>query len=497
MKQIKTGAILSYVNIILKNLVNIFYTPLLIHLAGQNNFGIYQLTAQTIATLSILSMGFSGAYIHFFWMEKKKGEEFVRRLNGTYLKMFTTIAILSIVIGTLVTIFSPLFFGNTFNSSELKIAKIMLGLMSLNMAVTFISTIFDSFISANQRFVFQQSRILATTIIQPLIVIPLLMIGFSVVTVAMVQLITSIMLLLLNGRFAIVKLNMEFALKEKIGPTAKLIFTFSGFLLINDIVDLINNNLPGMIVGSLLGPASVAVYAIVVQIRNIFFQLSLALSNVFIPKINKMFSESASNDEFSDVMVKVGRVQLLILLFVYGGFIVVGKFFINMWAGSGFQDAYWMLVVTLFPALVPLSQNMGIEIQRAKNMHKFRSLALGVLALVNIIITYYSLKIFGLTGSVFGYVFSLAIGNGLLINLYNHFVVGLDMVKFWKSTIKLVVGSAISIVLGLVLQMFIKVDNVFSFSLVGLIYAGIFYLIWYLWSADANEKMFLKEYIKK
>lgn len=497
MKQIKTGAILSYVNIILKNLVNIFYTPLLIHLAGQNNFGIYQLTAQTIATLSILSMGFSGAYIHFFWMEKKKGEEFVRRLNGTYLKMFTTIAILSIVIGALVTIFSPLFFGNTFNSSELKIAKIMLGLMSLNMAVTFISTIFDSFISANQRFVFQQSRILATTIIQPLIVIPLLMIGFSVVTVAMVQLITSIMLLLLNGRFAIVKLNMEFSLKEKIGPTAKLIFTFSGFLLINDIVDLINNNLPGMIVGSLLGPASVAVYAIVVQIRNIFFQLSLALSNVFIPKINKMFSESASNDEFSDVMVKVGRVQLLILLFFYGGFIVVGKFFINMWAGSGFQDAYWMLVVTLFPALVPLSQNMGIEIQRAKNMHKFRSLALGVLALVNIIITYYSLKIFGLTGSVFGYVFSLAIGNGLLINLYNHFVVGLDMVKFWKSTIKLVVGSAISIVLGLALQMFIKVDNVFSFSLVGLIYAGIFYLIWYLWSSDVNEKMFLKEYIKK
>lgn len=66
MKQIKTGAVLSYVNIILKNLVNIFYTPLLIHLAGQNNFGIYQLTAQTIATLSILSMGFSGAYIHFF-----------------------------------------------------------------------------------------------------------------------------------------------------------------------------------------------------------------------------------------------------------------------------------------------------------------------------------------------------------------------------------------------------------------------------------------------
>ena len=497
MKQIKAGALLSYINIVLKNVVSIFYTPLLIHLAGQNSYGIYQLTTQTIATLSLLSMGFSGAYVHFFWIEKKKGDEFVRRLNGTYVKMFSAISIVALIIGLLIMSFSPIFFGKTFNADELVLAKSMLFLMTLNMSITFISTIFDSFIAANQKFVFQQSRLLGTTILQPIIVIPLLLIGFSVISVAIVQLLISVLLLFLNARFAIVKLNMEFDLKAKSGPTSRLIFAFSGFLLINDVVDLVNNNLPGVIVGSLLGPASVAIYAIVVQIRNIFFQLSLALSNVFIPKINKMFSENTSNEEFSDVMVSVGRIQLLILLFVYGGFIVVGKYFIRVWAGSGFESAYWMLIITLFPALVPLSQNVGIEIQRAKNMHKFRSVALGILALLNIGITFVSLKVFGLPGSVFGYIFSLAIGNGLLINLYNHFVVGLDMVKFWKSTAKLIVGSAGSVLIGLLVQLIIKVNSLLNFGVVGIIYASLFYLIWYIWSSNEKERAFLNKLIKK
>lgn len=493
MKQIKKGAALSYLNIILKNLVNIFYTPLLIHLAGQNNFGIYQLTAQTIATLSLLSMGFSGAYIHFFWIESKKGDQYVRKLNGTYLKMFAAISLVALVFGTLITIFSSTFFGKTFDTSELQVAKIMLGVMTLNTVVTFISTVFDSYIVANQRFVFQQSRIMATTVLQPLIIVPLLLCGFSVIAVSVVQLITSVLLLLLNIRFALTHLNMEFDLKTKMGPTAKLVFSFSGFLLINDIVDLANNNLPGVLVGALLGPASVAIYAIVIQIRNIFFQLSLALSNVFIPRINKMFSESASNEEFTDVMVEVGRVQLLILLFVYGGFIVVGRFFIQVWAGRGFEQAYWMLIITLFPALVPLSQNVGIEVQRAKNMHKFRSVVLGLLALVNMAMTYLLLKTIGLPGAIFGYVFSLSIGNGLLINLYNHFVVGLDMVKFWKSTAKLIIGSAISVAFGVLLQMFVRVDDLFTFVIVGLLYMIVFFGVWYVWSSNDKEKAYVNE----
>ena len=40
--QRKTGAILGYANIIVKNLVNLVYTPMLLAFVGQADYGVYQ-----------------------------------------------------------------------------------------------------------------------------------------------------------------------------------------------------------------------------------------------------------------------------------------------------------------------------------------------------------------------------------------------------------------------------------------------------------------------
>lgn len=40
--QRKAGAILGYANIIVKNLVNLVYTPMLLAFVGQADYGVYQ-----------------------------------------------------------------------------------------------------------------------------------------------------------------------------------------------------------------------------------------------------------------------------------------------------------------------------------------------------------------------------------------------------------------------------------------------------------------------
>ena len=44
------------------------------------------------------------------------------------------------------------------------------------------------------------------------------------------------------------------------------------------------------------------------------------------------------------------------------------------WAGEGYDAAYYVGALVMIPAIIPLIQNIGIEIQKAKNMHKFRSI---------------------------------------------------------------------------------------------------------------------------
>jgi hypothetical protein len=124
---------------------------------------------------------------------------------------------------------------------------------------------------------------------------------------------------------------------------------------------------------------------------------------------------------------------MLILLFVLGGFIVVGPYFIHLWAGDRNSLAYWLVILMVFPSIVPLSQNIGIEIQRAMNKHIFRSISYIIFALVNIIVTVIGTKYFGLVGSSMGYIISIVCANGLLMNWYYQKKMSLNMVRYWKK----------------------------------------------------------------
>ena len=68
--QRKAGAALGYVNIVVKNLVNLVYTPMLLAFIGEGEYGVYQTSYQFVFSLQILSFGFSSAYVRFYTQRK-------------------------------------------------------------------------------------------------------------------------------------------------------------------------------------------------------------------------------------------------------------------------------------------------------------------------------------------------------------------------------------------------------------------------------------------
>ena len=61
--QMKAGAILSYVQIFLSVLTGLLYTPVMLRLMGQNEYGLYGTVNSTIALLGLLDLGFTISYI--------------------------------------------------------------------------------------------------------------------------------------------------------------------------------------------------------------------------------------------------------------------------------------------------------------------------------------------------------------------------------------------------------------------------------------------------
>ena len=78
--QLKAGAFLSYVSIGLNNIVGLLYTPFMLRMMGQSEYGLYSLVASVVAYLTVLDLGFGNAIVRYtakFRAEGKIREQYV------------------------------------------------------------------------------------------------------------------------------------------------------------------------------------------------------------------------------------------------------------------------------------------------------------------------------------------------------------------------------------------------------------------------------------
>lgn len=489
MGQRKTGALLSYLNIIFKNIVNFLYTPFLLRYVGQADYGLFQMTNSVIMSLSLLSMGFSSAYVRFYMLYKVHNYATkIKKLNSLYLIIFSLISIVSLIIGFLLIVNLDSIYGKKLNNHELELTKYLMIIMVINISLTFISSIFDSNITVNEKFIFQQSRQLIQTFLVPMICVPLVFMGVGVLSIVLTQLVVTIVFLILNIRYCLVRLNMQFYFHDLPFDLLKELSLFSLYIFLNQIVDLINNNMPNFILGITQGARLVATFAIAIQIKNMFFMLSTSISNMFIPKVNEMVTEKVGTEKLMDIMIRVGRIQMSFLFFVFGGFVILGKYFVKIWAGSENTEAYYLIILMVLPSIIPLSQNIGIEIQKAMNKHKFRSFVYLIFALINILVTYWGSIYFGLIGASIGYVISVVFGTGLFMNWYYYKKINLNIKRYWNETAKVIFPFIVDTIILFTLQIYFKVNNLFSFAIFGVLYVFIYLFLFFRFTANKYEK---------
>lgn len=489
MNQRKAGVFLGYINIIAKNLVNLIYTPMLLAFVGQADYGVFQASSSFVFSLTILSIGFSQTYVRFFMQRKINGtDQDIRVLNGMYITFYALISFIALALGLVFASNVALFFSSSFTESEVGLAGELMGIMAFNVAATLFSTVFDAYVIANERFMYRQTRQIFTTLATPGLAFVLLNLGMGAVGVAIAQLVIVLVLLGMNASYSIGRLGMRFSLRHFDPALFKAVLVFSSWIFVNQVCDLINQSVPNILLGVLTSSVVVSVFAVSVQIRQVFYSLSTAISSVFVSKINRMVATSDDNGELTRLMTRVGRYQMFLFCWVYCGFVLLGKFFITKWAGEGFLDAYYLICAMTLPVGVPLCQNMGIEIQRAKNRHKARSIVYLIMSCINVLFTWVASPYLGYWAPAIAYIIGIALGNGLFMNWYYQVRIGLDMGFFWKRNLPVVIASACVTAVGLVVVHFVPVASWLGFCAWGLMYSAVFAGAMWVFVLDDGEK---------
>lgn len=501
--QLKAGSLLSYLQMGLGIVIGLLYTPIMLRILGKSEYGLYNTVASTISMLSILNLGFNSSYIRYYAKYKKENDEqAIHKLNGLFLIIFTIIGLIALACGLFLSSHLEWVFDEGLTTAEYKTAKILMLLLTVNLAVSFPMSVFSNIISAHEKFVFLKLLGMAKTVLSPLVTLPLLLLGYGSIGMVSVTLLIAIITDITYFIYVKAILKNKFVFHGFEKGIFKSLFLYTGFIAINLIVDQINWNIDKFLLGRYKGTEAVAVYSVGYSLYNYYMMFSTAISSVFTPRIHKIVNATKENEteqkrQLTDLFIRVGRIQFLLLGLLATGLIFFGKPFIEFWAGDGYEEAYYVMLLLVVPATIALIQNCGVEIQRAENKHKFRSLVYLCMALINLGLSIFLCQKYGVIGAAIGTAFSLVIANGLIMNIYYQKKCNINIFSFWKNILRMSLGLIIPIIAGIIIIKTIDLYVMWKMFLFIGVYTLIYCLsMWFLGMND-YERNIIKKPVNK
>lgn len=496
--QKKASVLLGYLGEAIKILSALLYTPIMLRLLGQSEYGLYQLAVSTVSCLRLLNMGFINSYFRFHSRYHVKGDtDGIARLNGMFMMIFGAIAALCVICGAVMVVNAHYIFDTGLTAAETEKVKILMAILVVNMAVSLFDIVFYCYVMASEKFVFQKLVNVFQSLLTPLLTLPLLLLGCNSVAVVVIMTLLTIAVFLMNLGFCLKKLNMQFSFHGIERSLLREMAGFAFFIFLNQMVNQVNWNVDKMLLGRLSGTVAVAVYGIGMQIYWLYNDVAVSMSGVFIPQINNIVAESNDNRKLTALMTRVGRVQFLLLALILSGFAFFGRSFIQLWAGDGYEESYWVALLLMLPMTVPLIQTLGVEIQRAKNKHRVRSVVYAGIALVNICISVVFIKRWGCVGAVAGTTISLVAGEILFMNWYYHKKIGLDILAFWKEIGKLLPAVGLVCLFGVAYTHFVQVSGWAMLLLSVVVYTVVYGVIMWLAGLNTYEKQLVGNILRK
>ena len=371
-KNIKVGALISYITLFTNICINIFYTPYLLNTVGDKNYGLWSFVVSITSWFNVAVYALYDSYVRFSTLEKRdRGCE--DRTNTIYLKLLVILAVIITLVA--VIILTLLYIGmiplSKYSENEKNIIFLLFAISTIQVLATAILSIFKLFNEYKNNFIFIKIVSLLIAIFTTILSIILLMIRPSIIGIAVITVSVNMVALLLYVIVARNTLKMSFS-ADRLRDNRTLvssIFSFSAFLLITTIVSEINTAVDKTLLGLFAGAEMVTLYQLGMSFNVYFSELASSVNSVFIPRINKL-AVSGDIDGVNSLFLIISKFQTIIVSLIAGGFLVCGRDFVMAWVGDKRIAAYWIGLTLLVVFSVDYSSYSSLSVQRAYGKHR-------------------------------------------------------------------------------------------------------------------------------
>lgn len=433
MSEIRRGALLSYATILVVNVSGLLLTPFIIRALGNAEYGLYLLVGSLAAYLGVLDFGLNNAVTRFVAQcAAKEDRDEEAAFLGAALVVNVLAAMAIVALGVVLYASIDPWFAETLDGSQRDQARLMLVLLMVNVVLTVSASLFSAICAGHQKFVYPKAFNLSRYILRIGLVLLILSGGGGAVALVALDTVLSLLVFVANAYYAVRVVGARFDVSQLSLRRVRGVMTFSAWVFLFAIIGQLQWQSGQIVIGATVGPESVAIYAIGIMLGTYYGAFSTAITGLFLPRATYMTVADASPQVLGIEMARIGRLALLILLMILGGFISFGHEFLQLWAGPEYGAAWMVTVVIMLAYTVPLVQSFANQLLEARALFAFKAKVYLVALPSGVALGYVLLASLGVLGMALGIAAGWLVAV-LIMNLYYQRVLRLDIPRFFRA----------------------------------------------------------------
>lgn len=486
-KQIKVGAILSYLSIGINIIAGLIYTPWMVDTIGKSDYGLYTLS-NSLITLFLVDFGLSSAVSRYVAKYRAEGrQDKVDNFIGAVYKLYLIIDVV-IFVALVIVYFCIDIIYVKLTPAELEKFKVVYLISASFAVINFPFVTFNGILNSYEKFIpLKLADVIYRILLVALTVITLLLGGglYGLVAVHAV-----VGLIVIAYKWIVIKkqINLKINWKYSDFSLYKDIFGFSIWVTISSLAQRLVFNITPSILGAVASSAAIAVFGIVTTIEGYTYTITTAINGMFMPKISRIYERGEEKDELMPLMLSVGKFQYAINGLIVAGFAVVGKEFINLWMGPTYLDAYYGILLVITPGLFFNSMqiaNTAMVVRKKVNLQAWVNLGMGMVnALLSVILSSY----LGVIGACISISIAYMLRAVVLLFIYRR-VLKIDLASFVINCyLRMGIPIIIAIALGCLMNSLLQNGGWLVLAVKGLFIVVIYATATFLFGLSSEER---------
>lgn len=497
MRQIKYGAILSYMTIAFNIVAALLYTPWMVRQIGDSQYALYVMATSMISLL-MMDFGLGSATSKFIaeYNAKKQYDKANEYIVNSFV-IFSVISMVIFIVLVIVWLFFDVIYDNL-KPEELNVLKDLYLIVGAYSILLFPLSPLNSILGGWEKFIQLKLTILIQRVLNVILIIIALCNGMGVFALVLVNALTGILMNILQLFFVKQIRKICISWKQVSIGAIKEIAGFSIWLLISQVCQNLLANLAPTIIGTRLTTTEVTLFSLALTLERYVLMFSSGVNGLFLPKVSSIMIDKKNREKrITVLMIKVGKFSLSIIGCIVIGFSIVGRDFVILWMGREYSAIFINALVLMVPLLISSSQQIGYTYIMAGGEIKYQAITDSATFALGFLLLLLLTKIMGVLGASLGFALSM-LSNCIIMNILYVEKLNIDIIYFYKNTyIKWLVCAILTCVFGKVFMNFFSIQVWSDFMIAGIVIVLIYTVLMLLIYFNPAEKKEIISIIKR